>query len=148
MGEWVRGLRTPNDYVSKLDKSVVVKDGCIFGMKNHDYHMFIKHLLPIAFHALPDSIWKPLTKFKQFFRDICLTVLRKEELQVMHMNILIIICKLERIFPLGFFDVMKHLPIYLPFKALVGGLFQCRWMYPYERFLNKLKQKSNEQGLP
>jgi len=42
-------------------------------------------------------------------------------------------CKLERIFPLGFFDSMEHLPIHLPYEAWLGGPVQYRWMYPFER---------------
>jgi len=49
-------------------------------------------------------------------------------------NIPIILCKLERILPLGFFDSMEHLPIHLPHEALLSGLVQYRWMYPFERY--------------
>ena len=146
--EWVKQLRMPDDYASKLDRSVDVRDGRIFGMKSHDCHVFMERLLPMAFRALPDGIWKPLTELSQFFRDICSTILRKEDLQTMHSSIPIIICKLERIFPPGFFDVMEHLPIHLPYEALVGGPVQYRWMYPYERFLNKLKQKVKNKARP
>jgi hypothetical protein len=46
------------------------------------------------------------------------------------MNIVQTICKLEMIFSSSFFESMKHLLIYLPFKANVGGY---RWMYSFER---------------
>jgi hypothetical protein len=49
------------------------------------------------------------------------------------MNIIEIICKLEMIFPPSFFDLMEHLPIYLPYEAKVGGPVQYRWMYPFKR---------------
>ena len=45
----------------------------------------------------------------------------------------IIIFKLERIFPHGFFDSMEHLPIHLPYEAKIVGLVQYHWMYPFER---------------
>jgi hypothetical protein len=32
-----------------------------------------------------------------------------------------------------FFDLVKHLPIHLPFKAKVGGHVWYKWMYPFER---------------
>ena len=48
-------------------------------------------------------------------------------------NIPIIICKLERIFPPGFFDSMEHLPIHLPYEAKIAGPVQYRWMYHFER---------------
>jgi hypothetical protein len=40
---------------------------------------------------------------------------------------------LEMIFPPLFFDLMEHLPIYLPFEIKIGGPVQCRWMYPFKR---------------
>ena len=49
------------------------------------------------------------------------------------MNIIQTICKVEMIFHPSFFNSIKHLPIYLPYKAKVGGLVQYRWMYPFER---------------
>jgi len=56
-----------------------------------------------------------------------------DDLIQMKANISIILCKLERIFPRGFFDSMVHLVIHLPPKAILGGPVQYRWMYPFER---------------
>jgi len=51
----------------------------------------------------------------------------------MESNIILTLNKLAKIFPLGFFDVMEHLPIHLAQEARLGGPVQCRWMYPFER---------------
>jgi hypothetical protein len=40
---------------------------------------------------------------------------------------------LEMIFPLSFFDSMKHLPIHLPFEVKVEGPVQYRCMYPFKK---------------
>ena len=48
-------------------------------------------------------------------------------------DIPIIIFKLERIFPPGFFDSMEQLPIHLPYEAKITGPVQYRWMYHFER---------------
>jgi hypothetical protein len=55
------------------------------------------------------------------------------------LKILIILCKLEKIFPLAFFDVMVHLAMHLPDEALLRGPVQYGWMYPIERRLCTLK---------
>ncbi len=68
-----------------------------------------------------------------FFKDLCSTTLRQEDLNKMKANIPVILCKLERIFPPAFFDVMEHLPIHLIDEARNGGPVQYRWMYPFER---------------
>ena len=33
----------------------------------------------------------------------------------------VLLCKMEKIFPPGFFNVMQHLLVHLPWEALVGG---------------------------
>ena len=48
-------------------------------------------------------------------------------------EILVIICKLEGIFPPSFFDIMEHLPVHLAHEAKLAGPVQYRWMYPFER---------------
>ena len=65
----------PDNYSSYLAKCVDVDTTKISGLKSHDCHVFMQSLLPIAFSALPEQIWKPLTELSQFFRDLCSTVL-------------------------------------------------------------------------
>ena len=131
--KWIHELKMPDGYSSNLAKCADVTKGRMLGMKSHDCHVFMECLLPIAFHSLPDCVWKPLTKISQFFKELCSNTLRMEDLVKLEENIPIIICKLERIFPLGFFDSMEHLPIHLPTEARLGGPVQYRWMYPFER---------------
>jgi len=54
-------------------------------------------------------------------------------------DIPLIFCKLEKIFPPSFFDVMVHLVVHLPDEALLRGPIQYGWMYPIERRLGTLK---------
>ncbi|GAA0142889.1 hypothetical protein LIER_03690 [Lithospermum erythrorhizon] len=37
-----------------------------------------------------------------------------------------------KIFPHATFDVIEHLPVHLPYEALMGGPVHYRWMYPFE----------------
>ncbi|GJV75427.1 proton-dependent oligopeptide transporter family protein [Tanacetum coccineum] len=50
-----------------------------------------------------------------------------------------ILCNLELIYPPAFFDIMIYLVIHLPLEALEGGPIHPWWMYPFERFMKKLK---------
>ena len=91
--------------------------------------------MPVAFkHLLPTNVWKAITEISQFFRDLCSSTLQVEDMIRLESNIPEIICKLEKIFPPAFFNSMEHLPIHLPYEAKVGGPFQYRWMYPFERY--------------
>ena len=56
-------------------------------------------------------------------------------MELLQVNIIEIICKLEKIFPPSFFDSMEHLTIHLPYEAKVRGPVQYRWMYPFERYV-------------
>ena len=131
--EWVKKLRLPDGYASNLARCVDIKEAKLSGLKSHDCHVFLECLLPIAFNALPEAIWNPLTELSQFFKEICSTTLRADQLELLERNIPVTLCKLERIFPPGFFDAMEHLPVHLTYEAKVGGPVQYRWMYPFER---------------
>jgi len=52
----------------------------------------------------------------------------------------ITLCKLEQVFPPGFFDSMEHLSVHLAYEAMLGGPVQYRWMYPFERFMGDAKR--------
>jgi hypothetical protein len=51
----------------------------------------------------------------------------------------VLVCKLEKVFPPGWFNAMQHLLVHLPWDARVGGPVQFRWMYSQERELKKLR---------
>lgn len=131
--KWIKELKLPDGYASRLGRCVDMKNGKLFGLKSHDCHVLMERLLPTAFSGLPDRIWSPITELCQFFKEICSTTLRTEHLKVMEQNIPIILCKIERVFPPGWFNSMEHLPVHLVYEAKVGGPIQYRWMYPFER---------------
>ncbi|XP_073221455.1 uncharacterized protein [Cicer arietinum] len=130
--KWLKELRMSYGYASNLARYADVEKGTIHGMKSHDCHVFMECLLLIAFHSLPEFVWKPLTELSRFFKDLCCNTLRLGDLVKLNDNISIIICKLERIFPPGFFDSMEHLLIHLSNEAMLGGPVHYRWMYPFE----------------
>ena len=102
-------LRIPDNYASNLDRCVNIAQGKFFGMKRHDYHVFMECLLPIALRELPNHVWRPVTELSGYFRYLCSSTLTIDDLLLMEKNILIILRKLERIFPLGFFLLYRAL---------------------------------------
>ncbi|BAH94747.1 Os10g0141500, partial [Oryza sativa Japonica Group] len=60
----------------------------------------------------------------------------------------IILCKLEKIFPPAFFDVMVHLCIHLIDDAILRVPVQYGWMYPVERRLLTLKRFVRKMARP
>jgi hypothetical protein len=59
----------------------------------------------------------------------------------------VLLCKLGKIFPPGFFNPMQHLFIHLPYEAKVGGPVQYRWMFHIERALKKLRARGGSRIL-
>ena len=106
----------------------------ILGLKSHDYHIFIERLLPVVFRGfLPDNVWRSLAELSYFYRQLCAKELSKDVACSLEQNVAVLLCKLEKIFPPGFFNVMQHLIIHLPYEARLGGPVLARWSYPYER---------------
>jgi hypothetical protein len=50
----------------------------------------------------------------------------------------VLLCKLEKIFPPGWFNLMQHLLVRILYEAKVGSPVQYRWMYHIERTLKYL----------
>ncbi|GJW76725.1 uncharacterized protein Tco_0138407 [Tanacetum coccineum] len=139
--EWMKKIKFPDGYASNIGGCVNLADYSFYTFKSHDCHVFMQRLLPIALRGMiPNALWDVITELCTFFRAICSRVLRIEDLEKLQKSIVETICKLEKIFPPGFFDSMEHLVIHLPREALLGGPKQYRWMYIYERKLGSLKR--------
>ena len=63
-------------------------------------------------------------------------------------DIPLILCKLEKIFPPAFFDVMVHLAVHLPDETLLRGPVQYGWMYPIEWRVGMLKNFLRNRSRP
>ena len=125
--EWLKSVKFPDGYVSNLSRCIDLHKLRLFGMKSHDCRVFMQRLLLVAFRAfLEDKVWEPIAQLSALFRDLTCYKLKPEVVMNFHKEIPIILCKLERIFPLGFFDSMEHLPIHLPMEALIYGPVQYR----------------------
>ena len=77
----------PDGYSLCMANCVDVDEAKLFNLKSHDCHVFMENLLSIAFGALPEQVWKPLTKISQFFKALCSTVLDINKLLQMEANI-------------------------------------------------------------
>ncbi|XP_058761383.1 uncharacterized protein LOC131634776 [Vicia villosa] len=79
-----------------------------------------------------------------------LHALKVDDVIKLDQNIPVILCKLEQVFPPGFFDSMEHLPVHLAYEDYLGGPVQYRWMYPFERFMGdskrSVKNKARVEG--
>lgn len=125
------------------------KGNKLSGMKSHDCHVLLQRILPIGMRGFVNKeISTTLFELGSFFQELCSRTLRRSVLEKMEERIVLILCKLERIFPPAFFDVMVHLALHLPREAMLAGPVQYRWMYPIERFLGTLKGYVSNKARP
>jgi hypothetical protein len=64
---------------------------------------------------------------------------KKDMMEKLEKEIPMLICKLEKIFPPGWFNPIQHLLVHILYKAKVGGPVQYRWMYHIEKALKYLR---------
>ncbi|XP_028072583.1 uncharacterized protein LOC114274804 [Camellia sinensis] len=138
--EFLKSIKYPDGYAANISRCVNTKGDKLTGLKSHDCHVLIQRLLPIGMRGyLHNDICVALFELENFFQELCSKTLKMKNLEILEDCIIFILCKLEKIFPPTFFDVMVHLAIHLPREAILGGPVQYRWMYPIERLLGTLK---------
>jgi hypothetical protein len=100
----------------------------------------MERLHPVIFHGyLNDDVWKVLVELTHFNGQLCAKEIKKEMMEKFEKEILVLICKLEKIFLPGWFNPIQYLLGQLPYEAKLGGLQQYRCMYHIERALKNLR---------
>jgi hypothetical protein len=67
--QWFEELKFPDAYAANIRCGVNLMQRKIFGLKSHDYHIFMERLLPVAFCGfLPENIWRCLAELSFFYR--------------------------------------------------------------------------------
>jgi len=132
--KWFQELKFPDGYAANIKRGVNLTSRKILGLKSHDYHIFMERLLPTAFRGfLPENIWKCLAELSFFYRQLCAKHLKKDTICSLEQQIVVLLCKMEKIFPPAFLNPMQHLIIHLPQEDRLGGPVQARWNYPFEQ---------------
>jgi hypothetical protein len=115
-------MKFSDGYAADFRRAVNLESGKLSGVKSHDYHIFMKRLLPIIFRGyLDDDVWMMLAELSHFYRQLYAKEIKKEMMVKLEEEILVLICKLEKIFPPGWFNLMQYLLVHLPYEAKLGG---------------------------
>ena len=93
-------------------------------------------------------MYEAIAELGRFFKELCAKTLSIEVVERLKKEIPVILCKLEKIYPPSFFDVMMHLPIHLPEEALLRGPVHYGWMFLVERRLGYLKGTVRNKSRP
>ncbi|XP_035845905.1 uncharacterized protein LOC110943758 [Helianthus annuus] len=134
---------------SNISKRVTDNNANITGLKSHDCHILMQRLIPIGVRGLlTKDTSTPIVDLCMFFKQLCSRTLSVDDMKKAKDDIVTILCKLEMIYPPAFFDIMVHLLVHLPDEAIAGGQVAFRWMYPFERYMKKLKNYVKNPARP
>ncbi|GJT62808.1 hypothetical protein Tco_1006341 [Tanacetum coccineum] len=85
---------------------------------------------------------------RKSFMLLCARSLMQQDMAKAKKQLISMMINLEQIFPPDFFDIMIHLVIHLPDEAIQGGPLRYRWMFPFERYMKKLKNYVRNKAKP
>jgi hypothetical protein len=123
---WLKTLTFLDCYAVNIKRVINVRTGKLNGLKRHDYHIFIERLVPVMFCGyFKADLWKMFAELSYFYRHICAKQVSKAMIQRLEKEIVVLVCKMETVFPPGLFNAMQHL--------------QFRWMHSQEKELKKLR---------
>jgi hypothetical protein len=109
------------------------------GLKNHDHHVLIQHILPTAVrHSLSAGLRETIVCLGNLFQRICARVNDPESMDALKIYAAETLCLLEIWFPPNFFDIMPHLVVHLVEEVDICGPVHARWCYGVERYLGVL----------
>ncbi|XP_062094208.1 uncharacterized protein LOC133800269 [Humulus lupulus] len=146
--KFIQSVRLSDGYASNISRSVTDNDK-LGGMKTHDCHVLLHKILPAALLPfLTNNIRGTLIELCQFFQKNCAKTLQISDIEELRDGIVIILCKLEKIFPPSFFTIMVHLCVHLPDQVLLGGPVASRWMFGTERHMGLYKKYVRNMSRP
>ncbi|XP_066391785.1 uncharacterized protein [Miscanthus floridulus] len=129
--KFLKGIKFPDGYAANLARYITADGSKIQGkLKTHSCHILLQRIIPAGLRGLVrKDVYEAVAEIGTFFRELCSRNLRIDVVKRLKQEISLILCKLEKIFPPAFFDVMVHLAVHLPDEALLRGPVQYGWMY-------------------
>jgi hypothetical protein len=102
--ECLKLIKVPTGYSSNISSKVSLQEMKLIGMKSHDFHVLLTHLLLVAIWGiLPPHVRHSIIKLCFFFNSICGKIINPESLATLQKDISVTICELEMFLPPSFF---------------------------------------------
>jgi hypothetical protein len=134
------GIKVPIGFSTNIKNMASMSELKMSGYNTHDCHTMLSLFLAIAIRAINHPYLKiVITRLCHFFNAISKKVIDVSELDELHKEIRVTMCKLEMCFPPSFFDTMEHYMIHLAYQIFVLGPLYMHYMYPYERHMVVMK---------
>jgi len=147
--QFLKELKVPDGFSLNIFYGVNMKEAKISGLKSHGFHVILQHLLQLALLGLlTPSVQEAIIGLSVLFATLGTEDLRIKDLKQIQAQIPITLCKLEKEFPLTFFDVMVHLPTHLAHEAKFDVPVQFRHVYSIEQTMYTYKSYIHNRGQP
>jgi hypothetical protein len=102
--EWFLNLKFPDGYAANLRRGVSLDQLKINGLKSHDYHILMERLFPAMLRGfVKEDVWEVLAELSFFYKLLCGKEVDPNNMLQWEENIAVLLCKLEKLFPPGFF---------------------------------------------
>lgn len=122
-------LKLPDGYSSNISKCISLDECKVMGLKSHYFHVLMQQLLPmVGGGLLLKGTRLAICRLCSYFNKLCQCVIDREVMLELEIEVIDILCRLERYSPPSFFDIMIHLVIHLGHEACICGHVQFCWM--------------------
>ncbi|GJS43692.1 hypothetical protein Tco_0568735 [Tanacetum coccineum] len=120
-----RFLKKPHKWRWSLDFNGETENGD--PPRKFDRVQIMSQLARLPTHQyFPPAVATPIIELCSFFKKICSQTLLEDDMLKAQSKVVDILCNLEIIYPLAFFDIMINLVIHLPLEALESGPIRPR----------------------
>ncbi|XP_057249371.1 uncharacterized protein LOC125495692 [Beta vulgaris subsp. vulgaris] len=73
---FLTSVKFPDGYASNISRNSLLRERKLAWFENHDFHVIMEHLLPLAIRDWPKSLSTPLIKLSSFFKELCSKTLK------------------------------------------------------------------------
>ena len=108
--KFLKGVKFLDGFAANLGSYITVDGSKVQGrMKTPSCHVLLQRIIPAGLRGLVrPNLFEAVAELGNFFRDLCSRNLSVHVVEHLKQEIPLILCKLEKIFPPAFFDVMVH----------------------------------------
>jgi hypothetical protein len=104
---WLKTLKFPDHYAANIKQIVNISTGKLNGLKSHDYHIFIERLILVIFYGyFKADLLNMFAELSYLCRQIYAKQVSKAMMQRLEKQIAVLVCKMEILFPPGWFNAM------------------------------------------
>lgn len=134
----ITSIKTPTGYGSNFYNKFNKRK--IIGMKTHDYHNLLHHILPIVVRGtLTEGIRDIVYRLGKIFRWLCQKEINICDISSKEEEAAEVLCLMEIHLPPTLYDIQFHLIFHLVQEVRLAGPVTARWMFFFGTIYERIK---------